>query len=267
VLRPRERAGRILALRQRLPGLVLLALLLGIWEWAGRRASDYVLAPPSEVLRAIPGMISSGLLPHAVATSLQDLAVGFALAAVVGVAVGFAMGWWPWVGRLLNPYVSAFYVVPVVALIPLIIIWIGFSSWARVSVIFLFSVFEILLNAYAGIRAVEPTLLDVARTFGASRSQLLGRVVLPGSLPYTLVGLRLGASRAIKGMITAELIFALTGLGGLLFRYKDQYETAQMLAVVVTLTCIGVVISAAIQLVERRLLRWRPALGRGARHR
>jgi NitT/TauT family transport system permease protein len=249
--------------RGRLPGLLLLASLLGLWEWAGRRSANYVFAPPSEVVSSVPAMIRDGSLPDALATSLESFALGFALAALVGIAVGFAMGWWPLVGRLLNPYVSAFYVVPIIALVPLILIWIGFGMEARVLVIFLFSVFEILLSALAGIRSVEPLMLDVARSFGAGRARTLRRLVLPASLPYVLMGLRLGASRAIKGMITAEILFALTGLGGLLSHYRDQFATAPMLVVVATVALVGVAVSAAIQLAERRLLRWRPALTTG----
>jgi ABC-type nitrate/sulfonate/bicarbonate transport system permease component len=204
-------------------------------------------------------MIASGELPRALVTSLTSFALGFGLAVVVGLALGFAMGWWRSVGRLLNPYVSALYVVPMVALVPLIIIWLGFGLAARVLVIFLFCVFEILLNAYGGIRALDSLLVDVARTFGAGRAQVIRRVVLPGSLPFVFVGLRIGVSRAIKGMILAEMMFAIVGLGGLVQVSRDRYDASGILAVVAVVSLLGVMMAALVQLLERRVLRWRPA--------
>ena len=205
-------------------------------------------------------MIASGELPRALATSLVALGIAFALAAVTGIAVGFAMGWSRTVGRLLNPYVSACYVVPIVALVPLIMIWLGFGTSARVLTIFLFCVFEIALNALGGMRSVDPNLVDVARTFGAGPRDVLRRIVLPSSLPFVFVGLRNGASHAIKGMVIAEMLFAATGIGRLIEVYRGQFQTSKLLVVVVAVALLGVAVSALLQLVERRVLRWRPTL-------
>ena len=205
-------------------------------------------------------MIASGELPRALATSLVALGIAFALAAVTGIAVGFTMGWSRTVGRLLNPYVSAFYVVPIVALVPLIMIWLGFGTSARVLTIFLFCVFEIALNALGGMRSVDPNLVDVARTFGAGPRDVLRRIVLPSSLPFVFVGLRNGASHAIKGMVIAEMLFAATGIGRLIEVYRGQFQTSKLLVVVVAVALLGVAVSALLQLVERRVLRWRPTL-------
>jgi NitT/TauT family transport system permease protein len=210
-------------------------------------------------------MIVSGELPRALGTSLVALGIAFALAAVTGIAIGFAMGWSRTVGRLLNPYVSAFYVVPIVALVPLIMIWLGFGMAARVLAIFLFCVFEIALNALGGVRSVDPNLVDVARTFGARPRDVLRRVVFPSSLPFVFVGLRNGASHAIKGMVVAEMLFAATGVGRLIDIYRDRLQTSQLLVVVVAVALLGVTVSALLQVVERRVLRWRPTLVGAAR--
>ena len=205
-------------------------------------------------------MIESGELPRALADSMLALAVGFVLAAVAGTALGFAMGWSRLAGRTLNPYVSALYVVPIASLVPAIIVWFGLDLTARVLVIFLFAVFEIVLSAQAGVRNVDPVLVDVARTFGAAGRDVLRKVVLPASLPFVFVGLRMGASRALKGMVLAEMLFAVTGLGGLIIEHATAFRIDRVLVVVLTLALIGILLGAAVQAVERRVLSWRPEL-------
>jgi NitT/TauT family transport system permease protein len=202
-------------------------------------------------------MAAEGELQHAVATSLQALLIGFALAAVVGIGVGFVMGWWKAVSRTLDPFVSAVYVFPIAALVPAMIIWFGLDLQARVIVIFLFAVFEILLSAYAGVRNVDPYLVDVARTFGARRHDLLRKVVFPATLPFLFSGLRMGMSRAIKGMIVAEMFFAVTGIGLLIVENATAFRMDKVLAAALTVALIGVALTGILQFVERRVMRWR----------
>jgi NitT/TauT family transport system permease protein len=210
-------------------------------------------------------MIESGELPHAIVDSLTALVIGFVLAAVVGTAIGFAMGWSRLFGRTFDPYVSALYVIPIASLVPAIIVWFGLDLTARVLVIFLFAVFEILLSAQAGVRNVDRSFVDVARTFGARQRDVMRKVVLPASLPFVFVGLRMGASRAVKGMVLAEMLFAVTGLGGLIVEESTAFRIDRVLVVVLTLALIGVALSAGVQALERHVLRWRPELrpGRG----
>jgi ABC-type nitrate/sulfonate/bicarbonate transport system permease component len=208
-----ERLRRRAAPRDRALQLVLLFGILAAWEFFGRRASNFTFAPPSRVAAATREMIESGELQTALTESLVALLVGFALAALVGIGAGYAMGWWRTLGRTLDPFVSAMYVVPIATLVPAMIVWFGLGLTSRVVVIFLFALFEILLSAYGGVKNVDPLIVDVARTFGARRLDLLRKVVFPATLPFVFVGLRIGASRAIKGMILAEMLFAVTGLG------------------------------------------------------
>lgn len=253
-----ERLRRTAAGRDRAAQLGLLLAVLAIWEVAGRRTSTYTFAPPSGIVRAGRELIATGVLPRAMVDSLVGLLLGFALAALVGTGIGYAMGWWRLVGRALDPFVSALYVVPIAAVVPAIIVWFGLELTARVVVIFLFAVFEIVLSASAGMRNVDPAVVDVARTFGATRGDLLRKVVLPATLPFVFVGLRIGASRALKGMVLAEMLFAVTGLGGLIIQYTRAFRMDRVFVVVVTLALVGVALSGLVQAVERRALRWRP---------
>ncbi len=257
-LTTRERAGRVLLPRIRVYQLMLLAALVGIWEFFGRRTADYVFAPPSEVVLALGSMVRSGELPTALADSMTALFLGYAIAAVIGIPFGFAMGWWRTLGRTVDPFVAALYVVPIVALVPAIVIWVGLGLAARVLIVALFCVFELLLSAYAGVRNLDPLLVDAARTLGARRGDLLSKVVLPATLPFLFVGLRVGASRALKGMVLAEILFAVTGLGGLIVKYTSAFRMDRVLAVVVVLALLGIALTSGIQAFERRVMQWRP---------
>ena len=253
----RRRLRRVLAPRDRALQLALLVVLLAVWEIFGRRASNFTFAPPSRVARAAVEMIESGELLDAITDSLVALLLGFALASVIGVAVGYAMGWWRTLGRTLDPFVSAMYVVPIVTLVPAMIVWFGLGLVSRVIVITLFALFEILLNAYAGVKNVDPGTVDVARTFGASKRDLLLKVVFPATLPFVFVGLRIGASRAIKGMVLAELLFAVTGLGGVIIENSSAFRMDRVFVGVITVALMGVLLTAAVQATERRVMRWR----------
>lgn len=237
--------------------LGLLVTIIGIWEWYGRRSDPLTFAPPTQIAADFVDMTKSGELPQALGQSLLALSVGLTLAVIVGISIGYAMGWWTVVGRTLDPLVSGLYVVPIVALVPAMIIWFGLGLTSRVVVVFLFAVFEILLSAYAGVKNVDPHILDVARTFGARRRDLLRRVVFPATLPFLFVGLRMGASRALKGMIVAEMLFAVTGLGRLIILSAGAFEMSRVLVVALTVAAVGILLTAIIQGVERRVMRWR----------
>jgi ABC-type nitrate/sulfonate/bicarbonate transport system permease component len=260
----RHRLLRGLALRDRGYQLLLLAVLLGIWEYAGRQTPDFTFAPPSSVVPAARDMIESGELQGAVGDSLVALMLGFGVATALGLGIGYAMGWWRVIGRTLDPYVTAMYVVPIASLVPVIVVWFGLGTSSRVIVIVLFALFEILLNAYAGVKNVDPTIIDVARTFGASRRNLLWKVVLPATLPFVFVGLRMGASRAVKGMVLAEMLFAVTGLGGLIIKNAGAFRIDKVLVVIITIAMIGILLTAVVQGIERSVMRWRQAPRAGA---
>ncbi|MGE2715867.1 ABC transporter permease [Mycolicibacterium litorale] len=241
---------------ERLVQVLLLLTLLAIWEVAGRIMGDFFLAPPSSLPSAFWEMWQAGELVRALLDSLSSLLVGFCLAIVVGISVGFFMGWYGPAGRTLNPFVSALYVVPTAALVPMFIIWFGLGFTARTVTVFLFCVFEILVSTYTGVRNVDRNLVDAARAFGASRWQLFSRVVSYASLPYIFAGLRMGISRAVKGMVVAELLFAVTGLGGLISSAANYYRTDKVFVGVIVLAMLGVLLAGAVQLLERRLMPW-----------
>jgi len=259
----RERIPRSVAVRkelinwQRFTQVAIAVGVLLVWELVGRRVGDFILAPPSSVVEATGEMIANGELIAAIRDSAISLFLGYGLAAVIGIGVGFLMGWYRPIGKVLDPYVSALYVVPMAALVPVLIIWFGLGLTPRVLSVLLFAVFEILISTYTGVKNVDPMLVDVARSFGAKRTELLRKVVFFGSLPYIFAGLRMGAARAIKGMIVAELLFAVTGIGGAIQKAANYYRTDKVFVYVIVLAVMGVLLAGMVQMIERRMTPWR----------
>lgn len=252
-----ERTRRALAPRLRLYQLGVLAVALGLWEWLGRRSPSFTFAAPSEIALAAKEMIESGELQSAVGDSLVALLIGFGLAVVVGTGIGYAFGWWRTLGRTFDPYVAALYVIPIAALVPLLIVWFGFGLETEIIVIFLFAVFEPLIAAQAAIANVDRSTIDVARTFGADTGQMVRKVVLPATLPFVLPAARMAASRAVKGMVLAEMLVAVTGLGGIVVQSARSFRMDKVFVAIIAIVLIGVLLTSALHALERYFLRWR----------
>lgn len=242
--------------RTRLVQFGILVLLLVVWQILGLQLGTFILAPPSSLIPAAVDMISSGQLQGALLNSLGSLVTGFALGVVVGVPVGVAMGWYRPLAKVINPYVSAGYVLPEAGLVPIFIIWFGLGFESRIVTIFMFCVFEILLTTYTGVRNVDPLLISAARSFGANRWQLFNKVAIRAALPIIFNGLRMGVSRAVKGMVVAEILFAVTGLGGLIENAANNYLTDRVFVVVIVVALLGVVLSALVEWIERMVAPW-----------
>jgi NitT/TauT family transport system permease protein len=242
--------------RERIIQIAALIITLIAWELVGRHLGVFILAPPSAMGSAFVEMIATGELYKALLDSFVGLAVGFALAVLFGISIGFIMGWSRPVALVLDPFISAIYVVPVAAVVPLLIVWLGIGLTARVVTVMLFCMFEILIATYTGVRETNERLIEMARSFGANQRQLFSKVVFFCALPVLFAGLRIGAGRAIKGMVISELLFAVTGLGGLVLTYSVYYRTDKVMVVVALISLIGVVFVSLVQLVERGLAPW-----------
>lgn len=242
--------------RIRLWQFALLIVLVVGWEITGRSVGTFILAPPTAVWRAFMRMIASGELLEALRDSVYGLLLGYLIAMVVGIIVGTLMGWYRSVAIVLNPFVSALYAIPIGAMVPLLLLWLGIGATARIVTIALFAVFEILISTYTGVREVDQRLIEMARSFGATRRQLFSKVVFFDALPVVFAGLRIGAGRSVKGMVIAELLFAVTGLGGLVLRSSAYFQTDKILVVVIVVSVMGVSLVTAMQYIERRIAPW-----------
>lgn len=243
--------------RARFIRVVSYVLALTLWEITGRVLGKLFLAAPSQVAVAFAEVTASGELLLASLVSMQALLVGFAAAVLIGIPLGMLMGRFESVERFFEPYISAFFVTPVSALIPIIIIWFGIGIEARVIVVFSFCFFDIVINTFSGVRDVRYDLIEPVRSLGANQRQIFQKVVLPAAAPFILTGIRLGLGRAIRGMIIAELLLATTGLGGMIVSYSGVFRTDVVFAVVIVIVLYGLGSVRLVKAAEARLFPWK----------
>ncbi len=239
-------------------GLSMLSVVvvLLIWQWGSSQTSGLLLPPPSAVLGKFLDPVWFAALMRAVSQSLVQLALGFALTLVIAVPLGMVIGRYRVLREMFEPVINAIYAIPPVAFVPFLVIWFGLFFEARVALVFLMSFFDVLVVIIAGARDVRRPLIDVGRSFGASRLQQLRLIVLPSLLPFFIGALRVGSARAINGMITAELFFAAVNLGAIMKRSTQQFDTAAVLSIVLLICLLGLIAQSLVALIERRLVHW-----------
>lgn len=236
--------------------VVSVCAVLAIWEAGAREMSPLLFAPPSRIVAAGVEMIGSGELWPYLALSFRVAGAGMLLGTVVGIAAGVLIARVRLLDLALEPFVIALYSTPMVALIPLVVIWAGFGDVGKTVVIFLFAVFPVLLNTYQGVRGVDTRLLEVARSFRTSERALWGDVILPSALPFIVAGVRLALGRALIGMVIADLYTSISGIGYLIVRYAQNLQIDRLLVPVVILSLTGVTLVQALRWVEMRIAPW-----------
>src|SRR5919204_1486680 len=239
-------------------GLLSLLIVGLVWEIAGRSGQwPLILAPISDIWTRFLQLAVSGELQRHILVSLNEFFVGFAVAAVSGILLGIAIASSETVKDFLDPWVSAVYATPTVALAPLFIFVFGIDAPSKMAVVFLLAVFPIVINTATGIRSTEQIYIEAARSFSASRNQIFTKVLIPSALPFIVAGLRLGIGRGLVGGVVGEFIGAHAGLGFLIFRSSQGFEIDAMWAGVFLLAGTGVLAVFALQKFERRLAPWR----------
>jgi ABC-type nitrate/sulfonate/bicarbonate transport system permease component len=236
-------------------GLLGVASFLVVWEIAGLGLGSALLAPPTEVIPEFVRILLDGSTLLELFQSLQQMLVGYLLAFAVAVPFGVAMGRSQIVDAVLHPWVSMFLVTSVAALVPLIVILFGYGFEFRVAIVFLASVWYMLLTIFQGARGIDPRYLDVARTFTANHGQVFVKVLVPALLPYVLIAARIGLVHAIRAMIVAEL-FISHGFGRLLFLSGLDISTAPGLALLLMLMIVSLLANQLLHLVSMRVSPW-----------
>lgn len=237
--------------------LVSIVAVLAIWEVAGRQVNPLFMAYPSDIVHAAYRMIASGELLAAFLDSMKTLTLGFILACVAGVALGLLIGRYRYVDAATDWLVNALYATPLVAITPLVILWFGLGFPAKLFIVFILAVFPVLINTASGVRNVASQLIDVGTAFAATERQIFGKIILPAALPFMMAGIRLGIGRAIIGMVVAEFFTAINGLGALIIKYGNQFETAAMFVPILCLMLMGVVYTTIALRFEHWVAPWR----------
>lgn len=237
--------------------IAAVIVVLGAWEVIGRQVNPLYMSYPSAIAIASVSITQSGELPAAIASSFKTLIVGFLIASLVGVVIGLFIGRYRRVEAASDWLVNALYATPLVALVPLVILWFGLGFSAKLFIVVALAVFPIVINTASGVRNVSPALIDVGRAFVANERQIFAKVVMPAALPYIMTGLRLGIGRAIIGMVVAEFFTGISGLGALIITYGNSFQTAAMLVPILVLMVLGVGLTSLLQLAERRIAPWK----------
>ena len=234
-----------------------VASVLTAWQLIGQSYNTDLFSTPALVVASFVKLVLTTSFLTDLATTLRDFAIGYVIAAVLGVLLGIAMARWKTLETALDPYVNALYSTPYVALAPLFVIWFGIGFTELLAVVILSAVFVILINAFSGAKNISKAYVETGRSFGLSGFQLYRKVVLPGALPYIITGLRLGIGRGFVGVIVAELLVRLDRLGFLLVYYSELLEVAPGIAIAVTLGLIGLLMTEGLKMIEVRLSPWR----------
>jgi ABC-type nitrate/sulfonate/bicarbonate transport system permease component len=215
------------------------------------------ISKPDLIAESLVDLIGSGDLFRDLAVSAVPFLYGFVSAAIIGVAIGIVMGWRVRVGYALDPLMTVFYASPLVALAPLVIVFFGVGVSGKAIIIFLLSVFPFIFNATAGVRAVDPLLINVVRSLGGSEKDLYFKVIVPSVLPYLVAGGRIAVGRGLIGILVGEFFAASEGIGYAIARYGDLFALDKMFACIIVIMVIAVVLTEGIRWAERSAFPWR----------
>lgn len=255
----RFRGGGFVARGNRWLGLVVFVLLIAFLEWGTRSGfiSALTLPKPSDVLATFGQLWDSGLLFKHLLPSLSRLAVGGAMGALAGIAVGMLIGLFSHIRAALVPLVSALFPIPKIALLPLFVIWFGIDEGSKYALIAFGTFMPTVVATFGAVDNVDRSLIRMGQSFGLSWPSIVRKIVLPGAMPGILSGLRISLSIAIILLVAAEMLGAQFGIGAYILEAGALYDLERLFAGVVILSILGLCLNAAITLIERRLLTWR----------
>lgn len=251
-----------LALKERettLLALVTMAAFLAFWELAPALglANPNFTSSPSRIVAAAGWLFAHGFWTD-IRVSTTEFALGLALAIVIGVPIGVILGWYRRPRAMFEPFVIAFYSLPRVALMPLIILWLGIGIESKVAVVFLGALFPIIVSVMAGMSTIDATLLQCARSFAASDQQVFRTLAVPSTVPFLITGLRLGVGRGLVGIVVGELIAARAGVGHMMARAGATFQIDKVFVGVLFLVLVGVSLNTVLRIAETHFESWRP---------
>ena len=240
-------------------GLRLRRLILIVWELVGPLVNPIFFSYPSKIAMAFYELtVVTGELQHYMVESLLILFYAWARLAMilVGIPLAVAMARFRWLDWALDLPINALYATPLVAVVPLLVLWFGIYLKAKIIVVFLFAVFPVLINTYQGVRECDKNMIEVARSFRSNERRMWQDVLLPFAVPYIIAGIRLAIGRGLIGMIIAEFYTTITGLGFMITRYANMFEMDKTFVPVIVLMILGVSFTTMLKWAGRRIAPW-----------
>ncbi len=240
-----------------------IVLLLLVWQFVPyffplKAGTKLFFAVPSQIVGTLWNMIVTGSLWGPLGVSATAFALGLVLAIVVGLPVGILLGRSNTLNAMFDPFITAFNATPRLVFLPLLMLWFGIGLWSKVAVVFLGALFPLLINTYEGVRNADKLLINVVRSFGAGEWDIARLVVVPNSLPFIVVGLRLAIGRAVLGVVVAEFFGAQDGLGVVMVRAASGFRVDVVFAGLIVFAGLSLLMSGLVKLLEDRMSRWRP---------
>jgi NitT/TauT family transport system permease protein len=241
-------------------GGAAVAAAVGLWQalWSSGRISPLFFTGPSAVIMRFGTEWTEGRLKSDLAYSGTNFAIGVGLAIVSGVVLGIIIGWYRRIAMVFEPFLNALYATPRVALVPLVLIWFGIGMWSKVFIVFINAFFPVLINTIGGVKAIDGDLLRAARAFCASDWQIFTTVVVPGSVPFILTGVRQAVSLGLIGVVVGEMFGGSEGIGYMVNYGGQTFQTDTVFLGVVIIACAGMILTSLAEQLERRFSRWRP---------
>lgn len=245
-------------------GTIAVVLFLVVWELVGnvyQLINPMFMSAPSLIAKAGVELFRSGEIWNDLYVSGVEFAWGFALSVVVGIPFGIGIGWYKKMAYIFDPFINAMNATPRVALLPLIIIWLGIGILSKIGIIFIGAVFPLMINTRDGVKTTPITLVDAARSFGASQWQIFKSVVVPSTVPFVLTGLRLAVGRSLIGVFVGELYAATAGIGFMITVAGATFQTDKVFVGILIFIITGLIATDILDRIERRFDEWRPKVG------
>jgi ABC-type nitrate/sulfonate/bicarbonate transport system permease component len=233
-----------------------VTFFLLVWELCGPHINPLFGTYPTAIVAAFWKLAGSGKLAAALGDSLRPFAAGYALAILIGVPLGLLIGRFRVLEAAIGIYITAGYAMPLVALVPLLVLWLGLGFAVKVAIIFLMSVFPICINTWLGVAAVPKTLIEVGKSFVAPDRVILRRIILPATLPYIMAGVRLAVGRAVVAMVIAEFFTSISGLGAIIQTSANNFDTATTFVPIVIIMLMAVSLNFIVGAIERWVAPW-----------
>ena len=237
----------------RVPMMASLLVWCVIWEIVGRLELIFIVPPFSDVLVALVDLVQQQTWQDATITTLRAFAIGMVLSITVGIPLGILMGRVKLADDLLGMWVNIFSSAPLSAIVPVLMILFGFGEKTIVAAVFLFAIWIIVLDTRAGVRHISPSLIEMARSYGAKRPALYGKIIVWAALPEILAGIRLGLIRGVKGVVIGQLLVAIVGYGALFETFSRNFRMSQFWALTIILFAFAIVVSVVIEWAEGKV--------------
>jgi len=233
-----------------------VALILIVWQLVAPYINPIFFASPTQIAAAFYETTVSGELPYFLGQSLEVMFYGLIIAIAVGIPLGVAMARLRWLDWALDLPINALYATPLVAVVPLLVLWFGIYLKAKIIVVFLFAIFPVLINTYQGVRECDKNMLEVAQSFRSNEWNTWRDVLLPFAVPYIFAGTRLAIGRGLIGMIIAEFYTTISGLGFMVTKYANVFAMDKTFGPVIVLMVLGVSLTSLLKWAGRRIAPW-----------